>query len=171
MLDTGQWRWCWLRVKAWVVFVKCYDRTAQWRKSTMEPMALHLLHCTKCTISTNCTALLALTALTATLISRSAAAGAGDQVLILLKVTSQHHFTSSQPTRPEGKQPREVFVIEVKHWLQSLVISYSSTKREWTILCQEIWSWNWQNVNNVNSDQREIEKQNHCFKKTIFHPQ
>ena len=38
-----------------------------------------------------------------------------------------HHFTSSQPTRPEGKQPREVFVIEVKHWLQSLVILYSST--------------------------------------------
>ena len=47
----------------------------------MEPMALHLLHCT-------ISALLALTALTATLISRSAAAGAGDQVLILLKVTS-----------------------------------------------------------------------------------
>ena len=71
----------------------------------MESMALHLLHCT-------ISALLALTALTATLISRSAAAAAGDQVLILLKVTSQHHFTSSQPTQPEGKQPREVFVIE-----------------------------------------------------------
>ena len=110
MLDTGQ--WCCLHVKAWVVFVKCYDndRTAQWRKSTMEPMALHLLHCTisalsatlifceirrydrtaqwrKSTMEPMALHLLH-TALTATLISRSAAAAAGDQVLILLKVTT-----------------------------------------------------------------------------------
>ena len=70
----------------------------------MESMALHLLHCT-------ISALLALTALTVTLISRSAAAG--DQVLILLKVTTA--TISPAVSQHDQRGSNRDFVIEVKH--------------------------------------------------------